>query len=202
MLLGMGATTLSFFPTRNAVVAEGISEMMLLAMLIREAKEVDTLGFQIVPGLSEASNMQLPLLGRNGEEVAYIVDNDKGGKDLEKALKKAGFPEDRIKKISNGRKVITLEDCISLPVWKKAVNRYISMRMSDKNVNIKSWPRFNRLQSLPKEIQEAKIELAYIIQDLKFEDPNLIIIDKSSKKHFIALADQLSATFSKPKSPG
>jgi len=194
LLLGMGATTFSFFPTRNAVITEGVSEMILLAPLLREACALDNLGFQIVPGLSEASKAQLPLMDRSGKGVAYIVDNDAGGEQLSKVLLKSGIEKERIKKISSGKKIRTLEDCIDSKVWKSAVEKYIDLRCDGK-VKVSSWPTHDRIKNLPKAIRAAKIELAYIILDMKYENPNLEILDKKSKTHFRNMYTQLCSIF-------
>lgn len=54
LLFGMGATTLSFIPIRNAVVVEGIVDTILWPTLLREATQRSYLDFQVVPGASES----------------------------------------------------------------------------------------------------------------------------------------------------
>lgn len=88
LLMGMGATTLAFFPTRKAVIVEGPSEMLLLPTLLREALNAEALQFQVVPGLSMADKAILPIAGTPATGVCYLVDGDDGGRKLEKEIKK------------------------------------------------------------------------------------------------------------------
>lgn len=94
LLIGMGATTLAFFPMRKALVGEGITETMLLPSLFREAASLEYLGFQVVPGLANVSRAQLPKLNDTGTHVAYFLDSDPEGEKYRKALKKAGIDEE------------------------------------------------------------------------------------------------------------
>ncbi len=56
MVLAMGANALAFTPARYAVIGEGITEMLLLPTLLREArrpaKRNAPFKFQVVPGLA------------------------------------------------------------------------------------------------------------------------------------------------------
>ena len=196
LLLGMGATTFAFFPSRNAVVAEGVSEMILLAHVLREASGHKNLGFQIVPGLSNMKNAQLPLLGRVGSKVAYIVDNDPGGKALEKALKKEGIEANRIKKISKGKTFLTLEDCLEKDVWASAVNTYIAKYGESLGVSkITKFPNSNRIAALPRQLKDCKVDFCYNIQDYVFNNPSAKIVSSRAVKHLANVVTEIHQLF-------
>ena len=90
VLFGMGASTMAFFPVRRCVLVEGAADMLLLPMLLREATGRETLGYQVSPGLAEASGYQIAVLQNEGSRVAYLVDGDQGGKAIEAKLQSIG----------------------------------------------------------------------------------------------------------------
>jgi AAA ATPase domain len=61
LLLNMGAATMAFLPVRYCVLAEGAVDMLLLPSLFRELRAVETLGFQVAPGLAEAGDASITL---------------------------------------------------------------------------------------------------------------------------------------------
>ncbi len=119
LLIGMGATTLAFLPIRNAVFVEGVSDIVLLPQLLREASGLTDLGFQVAPGLSEASKKQLALLDNQHAQVVYLVDGDGGGDDLRKLLLKAKVSADRIFTLP----AATLENCVDRDLYVEAVRK-------------------------------------------------------------------------------
>lgn len=123
LLFGMGASTLAFIPVRNAVVTEGPSDIILWPTLLREAINSSHLGFQIVPGLSEANRSEIIQLDREAPSIAYLVDSDGGGKKLLKKLTDEGISRDRIFLIpTNGKQELTVEDLIDKETYLHAVN--------------------------------------------------------------------------------
>jgi hypothetical protein len=64
LLIGMGASTMAFFPTRHAVMVEGPSDILLYPTLFREALGQVSLGFQFVPGLSQIAKEQALRMGQ------------------------------------------------------------------------------------------------------------------------------------------
>ncbi len=77
LLFAMGAGAAAFSMCRNAVLAEGASDMVLLPTLIRKATRLDDLDYQVAPGLANAHGS-----GIRVEEVAakvvYLTDGDRG----------------------------------------------------------------------------------------------------------------------------
>jgi predicted ATP-dependent endonuclease of OLD family len=62
LLFSMGAQTLAFLPMRYAVIAEGIADLILVPAVLKAALELESLGFQVVPGLSSGSSDEIAIL--------------------------------------------------------------------------------------------------------------------------------------------
>lgn len=87
VLFKMGAAAFAFSALRNAILAEGAADMILLPTLIRLATNKDTLSYQVAPRLNDLNEDEV----RREEiaaNVAYLVDGDKGGRDKKKNLTK------------------------------------------------------------------------------------------------------------------
>lgn len=79
LLVSMGAAAVTFTPTRKALIGEGATEAIVLPTILRQATENSKLDFQIAPGLSSVAAADVPALGTEAGQVAYIVDGDPGG---------------------------------------------------------------------------------------------------------------------------
>lgn len=125
LLVGMGAATLAFVPTRYAVIAEGPSDFILLPSMLREATGMDTIGFQIAPGLSETRPAEIGGLGLQGSRIVYLVDNDDAGDKIVKTkLKPSGIDENRILR-SSTRRLWVLEDLVDRSLYVDVVNEEV-----------------------------------------------------------------------------
>lgn len=122
LMLAMGAGAAAFSTARKVVLAEGASEMLMLPSLIKKAIEVDDLDYQVAPGLSEAPVSMYPELDLEGARVAFLVDGDKGGKDLHDALVQAGVPEARIVTLG----ALTLENLLDPEAYTHVVVELIN----------------------------------------------------------------------------
>ncbi|PKN15963.1 MAG: hypothetical protein CVU66_02635 [Deltaproteobacteria bacterium HGW-Deltaproteobacteria-23] len=120
LLFSMGARTLAFIPVRYALIAEGMTEVILMPTLIRIAINRFYLGFQIVPGLSNASIEEISLLEAQGPRTAYLVDSDSGGNALRTKLKSGGIQGNRIFELPAE---LALEDIITREVYVEAINQ-------------------------------------------------------------------------------
>ncbi|MGY2746229.1 AAA family ATPase [Arthrobacter sp. UYCu723] len=96
LMLAMGAAAAAFTPARCVVLAEGATEMILLPTLLRAATGEASLAYQVAPGLSEVPKDFYSKLDLEGAKVAYLLDGDGGGDDLEKGLLRAGVPKSLI----------------------------------------------------------------------------------------------------------
>jgi predicted ATP-dependent endonuclease of OLD family len=122
LLFGIGAKTLAFLPVRYALVTEGATDIILLPTLIREATKEVYLGFQVAPGLSEASEADVGLLENGAPRTAYLVDGDDAGNRIRAKLVNAGISEQRIFALAEGSVTFVLEDLVRKSVYLKAVN--------------------------------------------------------------------------------
>lgn len=122
LLLGMGASTLAFVPTRAALIGEGGSEIVLLPTLIREAVGLETLNFQVAPGAAEASRDAIAHIDLQGSKVAWLVDGDKGGADNRRNVGSSNIPAERILILGGEGSDLTTEDLVQADVFVEAVN--------------------------------------------------------------------------------
>lgn len=87
VLFRMGAAAFAFSAVRNAILAEGPADMILLPTLLRLSSDEDTLHFQIAPRLNDIDESEVRRRDV-AANVAYLVDGDKGGRDKKKHLKR------------------------------------------------------------------------------------------------------------------
>lgn len=124
LMLAMGASVFALSPTRFAVLAEGVSETILLPALLREATESELLEFQVAPGLATVSRADARLLDREAPRVAYCVDGDEGGKAIARKLVKGGVAEADIARLPTGW---VLEDLLKPSAYAGAINEELSL---------------------------------------------------------------------------
>ncbi|CAO1651265.1 ATP-dependent nuclease [Parasphingorhabdus sp. NYA22] len=195
LLFGMGASTMAFFPTRKALLGEGPTELLLLPKMFGEVLGRESLDFQVVPGLASINPSGLPMLDKLIEGVAFIVDNDKAGRDKADDLENAGVPRANISSVSMGRVKgpITIEDLLEPEVWKNAVNQHIATFGKDMGVTekITEVPEFGRIQALPKPIRKSKISFAYNIIDQLNRDPSSNIVWRKRKDLVTRIATKI-----------
>jgi predicted ATP-dependent endonuclease of OLD family len=123
LLFGMGASTLAFVPVRFAILTEGVTDIILLPTLLREATGRSYLGFQIAPGLSRASEDEIALLEHEAPRTAYLLDSDAGGDEICKKLRRARIPDVRILRLSDSENQgLVVEDLIDADAYLAAVN--------------------------------------------------------------------------------
>jgi hypothetical protein len=135
VLFGMGASATAFIPIRKALFAEGPSDFVLLPSMFREAAGRSHLGFQIVPGLSTISRDHAPLLEGRAAKVAFLVDADSGGDEIQAKLKRAGFPQRLIFKLPDpSNEGLVLEDFVHQEVYAIAVSECLRRRYGQKRV--------------------------------------------------------------------
>jgi len=144
LMLAMGAGAAAFSPARFVVLAEGASEMLVLPSLIRAATGVESLGYQVAPGLSETPTHIFPELELEGARVAFLVDDDDGGKELKKRLAEGGVPGHLIVQLG----AITLENLLDKELYRSTIERLLLATMDKSDMpelptledNAVSWP--------------------------------------------------------------
>lgn len=166
LLFAMGAGAAAFSMCRNAVLAEGASDMVLLPTLIRKATGLADLDYQVAPGLANAHGS-----GIRVEEVAakvvYLTDGDTGGRDHENALKAVGVHPVRIFRLPDGH---AIEDLVHPDDYIATVNAFLERMGQSKRFQaadtppgtpiakaFKDWAKANKAQ-VP-----SKVEIAYAL---------------------------------------
>lgn len=201
LLIGMGASTLAFFPTRLALVVEGESDMLLLPSMMREALATNVVGLQVVPGLSRVEKQRLPMLDTVGAGVCYLVDNDKGGRSLAEDLEKQTVPKDRIFKLDRpGTGDVELEDFIDPEILAAAVNQF-SKKMNGTCDLVKSnkIPKYGKWDFIAKSCADAKIptfqktDISYSILDVLTSKPGTAILDARLSGHFLKTVEAIKS---------
>lgn len=196
LLFGMGASTMAFMPVRYALVTEGITDIILLPSLLREATEKEFLGFQIVSGISETSKGNFALLENGAPKTAYLLDADKGGETLRKQLVSAGIESSRIFFLPDKSNAgLVLEDFVDKEVYLNAVNEELTLRnetytplsLSDlpeanRPAKVKDWCRNQGIKP------PSKRAVAYRVLDQKL---NKKIVETKQKKNLKNLNNKI-----------
>lgn len=118
LLIVMGAGAAAFSSLRSALIAEGVSDMLLLPTLIKLATNKHELDYQVSPGIATASKTDMAKLDFVATRVAYLVDGDPGGATWKRQLEGAGVPRARIRSLPDG---IGLEDLFDRDFYLDAV---------------------------------------------------------------------------------
>lgn len=109
LLIVMGAGAAAFSSLRSAIVAEGVSDMLMLPTFIKLATGNQELPYQVSPGIATASREDLEKLDFVAAKVAYVVDGDAGGAAWRDQVRDAGVPSSRIRALPVG---VGLEDLL------------------------------------------------------------------------------------------
>ncbi|MFI8774531.1 AAA family ATPase [Gordonia sp. NPDC062954] len=144
LMLAMGAGAAAFSAARKVVLAEGATEMLMLPSLIKKAIDVEDLEYQVAPGLSEVPVSMYPELDLEGARVAFLVDGDKGGEELRKALVEAGVAENRI--ITLG--ALTLENLLDPVAYKRVIVDLVNEASDKERVTVADVPDFPNDETL------------------------------------------------------
>jgi predicted ATP-dependent endonuclease of OLD family len=193
LLLGMGAATMSFIPTRRALIGEGATEMLLLPKMLKEALGTETLGFQILHGLSNFNLSGIPVLDKAAARAAFLTDNDDGGANLKNHLLKAGVHSRYIFSVGDPQSVLTIEDLIDEAVWWEAVSAVNAQSQSP--AKIAALPHKGRVAVLPATLQSRKIDIAYEILDHVIRNPEAKITARQHLDGLRELAKSVDALF-------
>jgi hypothetical protein len=205
LLVGLGASTLAFFPMRRALVAEGPSDMLLVPRLLRDALSVDHLDFQVVPGLSSVSRTKLPALNANAAHVCYLVDADSGGADIIELLRAAGVPDRFMFKLSVGRQLgHSIEDFVNLEVLLAAANRVGAAYIENWRPIVRGEvTKVGRARALKGAFEArgqnrfSKVDLAYAIIDI-LDDTGAPSCDPRRVSSLRVIGEAVSRTLQEP----
>lgn len=201
LLFGMGAATLAFFPIRRALLTEGESDMLLLPTMFREALGQENLAFQVVPGLSKTSGINLPILARNGKGVGFALDFDDGGRDIEKKILAAGFQREAIFFLkAAGSADSQIEDFLNTKILARAANEVFREAGSRKpDISPSSLRGAGRVTILRKHFglkkngDVPKVRIAYRILEYIVANPQERLIETKKRAAFEQFASKVSA---------
>lgn len=201
LLFGMGAATLAFFPIRRALLTEGESDMLLLPTMFRECFETTSLDFQVVPGLSKTSGINLPILARNGTGIAFILDNDTGGRQIRNKILEASFEDSSIFFLKGSAHAdFQLEDFIDPKLLSLGAHVALSdLAPSKPPIPSSSFRSNDRLKLIAKHYGLAKpsdvpkTRIAYAVLDHVTAHPERSVIDPQKKQIFDRIARNIRA---------
>ncbi|MBE7371406.1 AAA family ATPase [Dermacoccus barathri] len=121
LLFAMGAEVAAFSAFRRAVLAEGVSEMILLPTLLRNATDGSQLDFQVAFGLS---NLSAPrAISSVALITTFLVDGDQSGNDKRKQLVAAGVPKGHVFQLPKGK---AIEDLVDRATYLDTVNEFLA----------------------------------------------------------------------------
>ncbi|CDJ99079.1 conserved hypothetical protein [Microbacterium sp. C448] len=121
LLFAMGAEAAAFSAFRRAVLAEGVSEMILLPTLLRLADSDRPLDFQIAFGLSNIPIAQA--MHSVALITCFLVDGDSSGDARKKQLLRAGVPKSHVFQLPKGK---AIEDLVERVQYLEVVNAYLA----------------------------------------------------------------------------
>jgi predicted ATP-dependent endonuclease of OLD family len=199
LLIGMGASTLAFFPTRVAVVVEGEADMLLYPSMIRDALGSSTSGMQFVPGLSRIDKQQLPMLNTVGTRVCFLVDDDSGGRALVDDLTRMGINRDRVFRLTRpGKGDVELEDLIDSDMLALAVNELTRRHFQNSEVVPAALvPKYGKWDFVVARCAEQgippllKVDVAYAVLDQLASDPKRRLLDVRLRENLAQVAQAL-----------
>ena len=131
MLTHMGASSAALTPHRYAVATEGVADFILLPSLLREATGVDSLPYQVVPGLAQLSQDGFRAIDSESDTMVYLTDGDHGGQELSRLLHRGGIPSERTFSLPTG---IALEDLVSSETLTAAVQEELRRSGDEQSV--------------------------------------------------------------------
>jgi predicted ATP-dependent endonuclease of OLD family len=198
ILMGMGASTMAFFPTRSAVLVEGPADTILMPTMFREALESPSLGVQFIHGLSEDGRMQLPLLNSTGRNVCYLLDDDAGGRILKEDLLKRNMSATSIFQLQCSDGDCELEDFVDPDLLAQAASKHALQHLNVADlVTSAEMPKVGKWDHIKKACIKAKVkvlskvDVAYAVLDILDDDPSRSILDKNLKKSFKKVAKKI-----------
>ncbi len=204
ILMGMGTSTMAFFPTRSAVLVEGPADTILMPTMFREALGLPSLGVQFIHGLSEDGRMQLPLLNSTGRSVCYVLDDDAGGRILKADLEERGLREASIFQLKCSDGDCELEDFIDPSLLAEAASMHAALYLNiPELIKGSEMPKLGKWDSIKKASADAKVkapskvDVAYAILELLDENPIRKILDQKLQKDFKKTAKSVYATMQK-----
>lgn len=146
----MGLGPLAFSVARNAMIAEGPSETILLPTLIRQATEKLELEYQVAPGASNVGDDKLPeLLSETGRSV-ILLDGDDGGEETKDTLIEAEVDPEKVRTyVDFVEEPLVFEDLIDPEKYAKAINEELQTFQDPENeMDASQLSKVNRVEDV------------------------------------------------------
>jgi putative AbiEii toxin of type IV toxin-antitoxin system len=190
MLIAMGASAFAFSSTRRALVSEGMSDVILMPTLLREATRQERLDYQLTPHFADAHPDAIPDFDLLASRVAYVADGDKGGRDhVKKLIKNRVHPKQITYIGGSDRSGLSMEDLITKRAYIRAVNRELEVWHDDLKLPEGALPDSGRAAAVKKwaarrkgrdgePIELSKVAIAQRVLDLRSEETQLVRTDK------------------------
>lgn len=180
LLLAMGASAFAFAATQRAVIAEGMSDVLLYPTLIREARGADHVGYQITPSFAEASREEIPKFDLLAARVAFAADGDEGGRAHAKKLEAGGVIPEQITFLGGPQSGLSVEDLLDKGIYRRAVNDELSRWYDGVEIPEEAIPDVGRSRGVadwcaaqPKvggrAVELSKVRVAERVLDYRFE---------------------------------
>jgi predicted ATP-dependent endonuclease of OLD family len=201
ILMGMGASTMAFFPTRAAILVEGPVDTILLPTMFREALGCSILNVQFVHGLSEDGYLNLPILNSTGTRVCYLLDNDEGGHVLKKRLIELKVDDKRIFQLPMPNGNAELEDFVDSKLLAEAASNVAHQHLGIETLVAGSdLPKIGKWDFIAQSCKDAgrkpldKVPVAYELLELLDADPQRQIVEKRLAVSFTNFASNVMLT--------
>ena len=201
LLLGMGASTFALTAARHAVFAEGIADFIVLPSMLRKSLNVSSLGFQVLPGISEVKPEQVTLLTLSAVHKVFLYDNDRGGRRHRRKLCRLGIPEEFIMPLPIEE--ASLEDFINPQLYVTAVNSELEKSHGtvyefqlENEVTLqrpqilKNWCEQQGIEEPGKRAVMERVLEYHGLSNIE-QDENIPLIDSGRKDAFNQLANNL-----------
>jgi energy-coupling factor transporter ATP-binding protein EcfA2 len=185
LLLAMGAGALAFSATQKAVVTEGMSDVILLPTLIREATGKERLSYQAAPSFAEAGQNQLCDLDLIAARIAFLADGDGGGADHVEQLLESGILDEQIRYLGDSPESgLSVEDLLRPDLYLEAVNGELGtwqqleypqqeLPPTGRSKAVDDWCK-ERTQELDRKIKVSKVDVAQRVLDRRDADDGLL----------------------------
>ena len=202
LLLAMGAGAFAFAATQYAVITEGMSDALLLPILLREATGLERLRYQAVPGFAEATPDEIKRFDLIAGRVAFLADGDKGGREHAEKLTRNGIEEEQILFLGNNPESgLSIEDLLPKAVYLRAVNGQLKawhnleypanlLPSKGRSKAVEEWCK-QQIGRNEKPVELSKVDVAQRILDQRSPQTKLLAKASTAKK----LDESINAVF-------
>lgn len=197
LLFAMGAEAAAFSAFRRAVLAEGVSEMILLPTLLRNATDGSQLDFQVAFGLSNSSAPRA--IGSIALITTFLVDGDASGNLKKRQLERAGVPSSHIFQLPANK---AIEDLVDRASFVKTVNDLLaekSLAPIEESALDKSVPIAKALDVYLKDHRGMPTAIGHKVLAARLAARgDQLKLSASGRRFLAALRSQLEVAFAEP----